>query len=312
MKNLSISTESTHDNPATQEASPTQEPPPTQELPASSKPLATPTEQAVTNTDLILQGLVDAWRHHPMGAQGPASRGQRSRESYRRSDGLTEALRGVLLQIPPGTRLPGERPLAEALEVSRTTLRNAVETLAREGYVRVQPGRGTRSARPTSMPPTYGLRTFAEEMRLRHRTPSVRLIRHEVVKATNLLARELRLERGEEILYLQRLHSADSAPVAVEEMYVALRRTPGLLEGPPSARIEKHLDERCGVSLNRSLEQIEAVTATLMQERMLNLSSGAALLQIVRHQFAGDEVMVFSGTFYRPEAFPIRLDLRRL
>lgn len=246
-----------------------------------------------------------------MGAQGPAQRGQRSREAYKRSDGLTEALRGVLLQIPPGVRLPGERPLAEALEVSRTTLRTAVETLAKEGYVRVQPGRGTRSARPQATPPTYGLRTFAEEMRLRHRTPSVRLIRHEVVKATNLLARELRIEPGEEILYLQRLHSADDTPAAVEEMYVALRRVPGLLEGRPSAQIEKHLAERCNVSLDRSLEQIEAVTATLMQERMLNLNSKAALLQIVRHQFSGDNVVIFSGTFYRPETFPIRLDLRR-
>lgn len=246
-----------------------------------------------------------------MGAQGPAQRGQRSREAYKRSDGLTEALRGVLLQIPPGVRLPGERPLAEALQVSRTTLRTAVETLEREGYVRVQPGRGTRSARPQATPPTYGLRTFAEEMRLRHRTPSVRLIRHEVVKATNLLARELRIEPGEEILYLQRLHSADEAPAAVEEMYVALRRVPGLLECRPSAQIEKHLAERCNVSLDRSLEQIEAVTATLLQERMLNLNSKAALLQIVRHQFSGDNVVIFSGTFYRPEAFPIRLDLRR-
>ncbi len=246
-----------------------------------------------------------------MGAQGPAQRGQRSREAYKRSDGLTEALRGVLLQIPPGVRLPGERPLAEALQVSRTTLRTAVETLEREGYVRVQPGRGTRSARPQATPPSYGLRTFAEEMRLRHRTPSVRLIRHEVVKATNLLARELRIEPGEEILYLQRLHSADEAPAAVEEMYVALRRVPGLLEGRPSAQIEKHLAERCNVSLDRSLEQIEAVTATLLQERMLNLNSKAALLQIVRHQFSGDNVVIFSGTFYRPEAFPIRLDLRR-
>lgn len=294
MKNSSVITESTTDNPHSDSASHRDD-----------------TQPVVTSTDLILQALVDAWRHHPMGAQGPATRGQRSREAYKRSDALTEALRGVLLQIPAGVRLPGERPLAEALEVSRTTLRAAVETLAKEGYVRVQPGRGTRSARPTSTPPTYGLRTFAEEMRLRHRTPSVRLIRHEVVKATNLLARELRIEPGEEILYLQRLHSADDTPAAVEEMYVALRRVPGLLEGRPSAQIEKHMVERCNVSLDRSLEQIEAVTATLMQERMLNLNTKAALLQIVRHQFSGDNVVIFSGTFYRPETFPIRLDLRR-
>ncbi|WP_228386371.1 FadR/GntR family transcriptional regulator [Ornithinicoccus halotolerans] len=44
-------------------------------------------------------------------------------------------------QFPPGTRMPPERELAEALGVSRTTLREALAELQQAGYVQARRGR---------------------------------------------------------------------------------------------------------------------------------------------------------------------------
>ena len=50
---------------------------------------------------------------------------------------LYEALRDAILdrRLAPGTRLPGSRPLAESLEVSRTTVALVFEQLRAEGYL---------------------------------------------------------------------------------------------------------------------------------------------------------------------------------
>ncbi len=44
--------------------------------------------------------------------------------------------------LPPGSRLPSERVLAEQYEVSRNTVREAVQRLAARGLVRSRPGAG--------------------------------------------------------------------------------------------------------------------------------------------------------------------------
>ncbi|ALG30327.1 hypothetical protein AOZ07_15945 [Glutamicibacter halophytocola] len=55
---------------------------------------------------------------------------------------LGQLLRGMRLGVfPPGSKLPAERELAEALGVSRATLRDSLAELQSAGYLEVQRGR---------------------------------------------------------------------------------------------------------------------------------------------------------------------------
>src|SRR4249920_392444 len=58
---------------------------------------------------------------------------------------LAHAMRSAIErgELPGGTRLPPERPLAEALEVSRTTVVLAYQRLRDEGLVESRQGSGT-------------------------------------------------------------------------------------------------------------------------------------------------------------------------
>jgi GntR family transcriptional regulator/MocR family aminotransferase len=59
---------------------------------------------------------------------------------------LSDSLRQLMLsgRLPAGARLPSSRVLAEELNISRTTVRNAFEQLSAEGYLNGTVGSGTR------------------------------------------------------------------------------------------------------------------------------------------------------------------------
>ena len=47
-------------------------------------------------------------------------------------------------KFPPGTILPAERELSELIGVTRTTLREVLQRLARDGWLTIQHGKPTR------------------------------------------------------------------------------------------------------------------------------------------------------------------------
>ncbi|MCI4661717.1 MAG: FCD domain-containing protein [Neomegalonema sp.] len=60
------------------------------------------------------------------------------------SDAVIEQVETLILQgvLRPGERLPGERDLAEAMEVSRPTVREALKSLEDRGLIVIRPGGG--------------------------------------------------------------------------------------------------------------------------------------------------------------------------
>lgn len=69
-------------------------------------------------------------------------------------EALLQAIR--LGQFPPGSKLLPERDLAEALRVSRTTLREVLAHLGRSGYVTTRRGRYGGAYVAESLPPNDG------------------------------------------------------------------------------------------------------------------------------------------------------------
>ena len=63
-------------------------------------------------------------------------------------------------QLQPGDRLPPERQLAETMNVSRPTVREALRLLEQWGLVAIRPGSGTRVVRMNSDPVVESLQRF--------------------------------------------------------------------------------------------------------------------------------------------------------
>lgn len=258
----------------------------------------------------LVEPLRTAWLHEPLG-QSPAGRGQRQRSGESRHAALTRVVGQIIrLQARPGDPFPSERELAEELGVARGTLRQATDALVAQGMLERVPGLGTFVPKRKSTP-QLGLTSFSEDMHSRGLSPGSRVLRFESTTATGWLAREMGLEVGAPVVYLQRLLLADGAPMAVDENYLPADQLPGLAAERAPRSLYRLLKTRYGITLEYGEDQIEAIPASLVQSRLLHIKEGDPLLQVVRHAFAGDTLINYSAVFYRADRYRLSVPLTR-
>lgn len=186
--------------------------------------------------------------------------------------------------IAAGDRLPGERELAAALRVSRMTLRQALDGLARRGVLVRTPGRsgGAFVAEPKIDCDLTGVAGFTEQMRRAHRRAGAEVLAAHTVDAEGPVARALRLQPGAPVYELVRVRSADGAALALERSWLPAASLPGLLAHPLTGSIYELLADRYGLAPHTAVEYLEPVSADPAEAAALGVARGTALMGVER------------------------------
>lgn len=128
-------------------------------------------------------------------------------------------------EYPLGTQIPTENELAAELGVSRPTVRQALDTLAREGRLTRVKGSGTFVSEPKLVHESTSFVTgYREESRKKHRVLRTRVVCNRVEKADERVADALRLVAGQPVTRLTRIRHLENvngnAPVVYTTVYV--------------------------------------------------------------------------------------------
>jgi len=129
---------------------------------------------------------------------------------------LQNELSQLIESSPKGTKLPSEPDLAEALNVSRATLREAMRTFESQGLLRRRQGLGTFVVGPTQVIETglevlESIETQAEKIGL-NVTMGHSEINH--IQADEKQAEKLDLNVGDSLVEIRRVILTENAPAA--------------------------------------------------------------------------------------------------
>ncbi|OON96515.1 MAG: GntR family transcriptional regulator [Candidatus Epulonipiscioides saccharophilum] len=124
---------------------------------------------------------------------------------------------------PVGTMIPTELELSKMYSISRTTVRQAVLDLVREGYLTRQKGKGTLVAKQ-KLSNSFVQQTENFQLGLDHINAQIYLLGFKRIKATSEIAQILNLENGSDILYLHRKRIVDNEPLATIITYLPFER----------------------------------------------------------------------------------------
>ena len=224
---------------------------------------------------------------------------------------LQRALRDAITdkRLAPDEALPPERDLAEEFQISRITVRKALDGLVSDGLLTRRQGAGTfvtaRVQKSFSK-----LSSFSEDMISRGRTPHSAWLSRSAGTVTPEESMTLGLSPGTAVYRFNRIRYADGAPMALEYSTV-----PGFcLPSPDVVEISLYAAlEKFGNRPTRALQRLRAVLFTAEQAEMIGVADKAAGLLIERRGFLKDGRPVeFTQSYYRGDAYDFVSELNSL
>jgi GntR family transcriptional regulator len=193
---------------------------------------------------------------------------------------LAERIRSGMLH--PGDRIPPERELAEQMQVSRMTVRQALGRLADRGLLLRQPGRGTFVSEPKLVQSLSRLSGFYDQMVSQGIVPTSRLFTSEQIIAGAAVAQVLDLRIGEPLYKVVRLRLGGGVPLALETSFFPARLVPGLLDQDLEHNSIYHLMERYDARPVRAIQSLEPVSARDLEAEALEVPTGSPVMLVER------------------------------
>ncbi|WP_336491200.1 GntR family transcriptional regulator [Methylobacterium nigriterrae] len=184
----------------------------------------------------------------------------------------------------PGEMLPSETELAAEYQVSQGTVRKALMALEADRLIVRRQGRGTYVARHSRDETLFQFFRIVDldNQRL---APTSCVLSHRKQRASNEQAARLNIEPGSMLHAIIRVRSLDQAPAIFERVFVPVALMPDLrVQANEVMEEEMYViyQEIFGISIARASERIAAVSATSEEAKLLNLNTGAPLLEIMR------------------------------
>jgi GntR family transcriptional regulator len=218
---------------------------------------------------------------------------------------IRSAIEELVLQ--PGAALPSERDMSEALGVSRTSIRKAMDRLVEEGMLIRRQGARTEIARRFEKP-LSSLTSFSEDMRSRGLSPGMIWIAREVAAASPSEVMALNLSIGATVSRLKRVRTGDGRPMAIEHAAIPTQFLPD-----PSVVTGSLYDvmSEIGHRPARALQRLRASVASAEDAMLLDLEPGAALLLAERRCFDANGTPVeFTQTRYCGERYDFVVEMK--
>ena len=221
---------------------------------------------------------------------------------------LQRALRDAIEKrvLGPDVALPAERELASLLDVSRITVRKAIEALAEEGLLVRRQGSGNFVC--ARVEKNFAkLTSFSEDMRARGRTPRSVWLKRTSGTVSPEEALTLRLSPGTPVYRFHRIRYADDAPMSLEYATVVAEVLPSV-EAVDTSLYEAL--EATGNRPSRALQRLRAVLLTAEQAELLHTAAGAAGLLVERVGSLPDgRAIEFSQSYYRGDTYDFVAEL---
>jgi GntR family transcriptional regulator len=208
--------------------------------------------------------------------------------------------------LGPDDALPPERDLAEELDVSRITVRKAIDGLVEEWLLIRKQGSGTFVTNRVEKN-FAKLTSFSEDMRARGRRPRSVWLNRADGAVTPEESLTLRSSPGTPVYRFSRIRYADDAPMALEYATVLADCLPSV-ESVETSLYEAL--ERTGNRPVRALQRLRAVLLTAEQAKLLKAQERDAGLLVERVGFLKDgRAVEFSQSFYRGDIYDFVAEL---
>lgn len=187
-----------------------------------------------------------------------------------------------------GDKLPSERDLAISFDVSRMTLRQAVQTLADDGILERKIGSGTYVADKKVQETLKGTTSFSQIVREQGKRPSSKAVSYFVTQPSTNEMEKLNLSQRDKILRMERVRYADNLPICFEVMSIPYQLVKNFNKKEITQSFYETMRTKGNYRISHSKQNISATLAKERTAEFLNIKKGEAMLQLTQLTYLED------------------------
>lgn len=218
-------------------------------------------------------------------------------------------------EFEPQDAIPSERHLEYQYNLSRPTIRQAIDLLERQGYLYRIHGKGTFVSPPKLQKGILELTSFSEDMRKRGLEPGQQILDFEYVTPSTKIAQQLGLNDPDaKVLRIRRIRLGNEEPIGLQDSYLALDSAYTITREEIEQRgsIYAILQDKFGIFPTEADETLEVTVATPDEAELLQIPVGSPLLLNERTLWSQDRKAIeFVSILYRGDRYKYFVRLTR-
>ncbi len=176
-------------------------------------------------------------------------------------------------------KIPSERVLIDEFNVSRITVRKAVDELVNEGYLYKIQGKGTYVKGTKAKQDLFSITSCTKDILAHGMEPRRKTLTLDKMRTDRKRSRQLEIDPNDDVFLLDRIYYADDLPLNRTIAYLPARYFPGLEKHDFSSQsLYEVLEEEYGVQITRAKRTIEAVLAQGETAKHLQVEEGKPII----------------------------------
>lgn len=211
--------------------------------------------------------------------------------------------------------IPSERQLEVIYSVSRTTTRQAIDLLVRQGFLYREHGRGTFVSPQKLQKGISELTSFTEDMKQRGFIPGQKILEIGTIPPPEKVRQHLELGKDiEKVLCIERIRLGDNVPMGLQTSYYCFPEGQTITrdELEEVGSIYRLLQEKFHLIPTEADETLEVTLATPQEAAHLQISPGSPLLLSERTTYSQSRrVFEFVKILYRGDRYRYTAKLTR-
>lgn len=201
----------------------------------------------------------------------------------------------------PNEQLPFEKELCEKYNVSKMTVKKALDLLVNDGLIIKRRGSGTfvkditekEIQRIIEKKQFSGLTTTS----IGHKVTS-KVLEFKIINATKEIADILKIEEDEFIYFVHRVRYVDDKAVVIEKTYIPLNLIPGMKLADVKKSIYGYIKDKLGLNIQSAHSTVRAMKSDELDRKYLTLEKDEPILEVERVAYL-DNGKVFEYSFSR-------------
>ncbi|KOY79487.1 GntR family transcriptional regulator [Apilactobacillus kunkeei] len=211
-----------------------------------------------------------------------------------------------------GSRIPSERQLSTEFNVSRMTLRQAIQTLVDEGILDQRVGSGTYVSNEKVQEKMSGVTSFTDIMLAQGKLPASKTISYHTLEPSLSEIEKLNISQNEKVLRMERIRYGDGVPICFEIATVPEKIIDGLSKDDVADSFYASLKEKKNLVPKVSRQNVSATLASERIAEYLDIKKGDAILLLRQvTSLQNGQPFEYVRTQYVGERFEFYLDSKK-